>query len=141
MNDEVMALYRQAGTNPASGCLPILLQMPVFFAFYKLLTLAVELRQAPWILWIHDLSVADPFYVLPLVMGATSVILQKMSPPPPDPMQAKMLQILPIVFTVFAFAFPSGLVVYWVTNNLLTMVQQALILKSNKKTAPVPNAA
>jgi YidC/Oxa1 family membrane protein insertase len=75
------------------------------------------------------------------VMGVTSVILQKMSPPPPDPMQAKMLQILPIVFTVFAFAFPSGLVVYWVTNNLLTMVQQALILKSNKKTAPVPNAA
>jgi YidC/Oxa1 family membrane protein insertase len=141
MNDEVMALYRQAGTNPASGCLPILLQMPVFFAFYKLLTLAVELRQAPWILWIRDLSVADPFYVLPLVMGVTSVILQKMSPPPPDPMQAKMLQILPIVFTVFAFAFPSGLVVYWVTNNLLTMVQQALILKSNKKTAPVPNAA
>lgn len=141
MNDEVMGLYRQAGVNPASGCLPILLQMPVFFAFYKLLTLAVELRQAPWILWIRDLSVADPFYVLPLVMGVTSVVLQRMSPPPPDPMQAKMLQILPIVFTIFAFAFPSGLVVYWVTNNLLTMAQQALILKSNKKTAPVPNAA
>lgn len=139
MNDEVMALYRQAGVNPASGCLPMLLQMPVFFAFYRLLTLAVELRQAPWILWIHDLSMHDPYYVLPLLMGATSVLLQKMSPAPPDPMQAKLLQIMPVVFTIFAFAFPSGLVVYWLTNNLLTMVQQALILKG--KTAPAPNAA
>lgn len=139
MNDEVMALYRQAGVNPASGCLPILLQMPVFFAFYKLLTLAVELRQAPWILWIQDLSVQDPYYVLPLLMGATSVLLQRMSPAPPDPMQAKLLQIMPIVFTVFAFAFPSGLVIYWLTNNLLTMAQQALILKGNK--ASVPKAA
>ena len=139
MNDEVMGLYRQAGVNPASGCLPILLQMPVFFAFYKLLTLAVELRQAPWILWIQDLSIHDPYYVLPLLMGVTSVLLQRMSPAPPDPMQAKLLQIMPIVFTIFAFAFPSGLVIYWLTNNLLTMVQQALILKSNS--ASVPKAA
>ncbi len=136
MNDEVMALYRQAGVNPVSGCLPLLLQMPVFFAFYKLLTLAVELRQAPWILWIQDLSVHDPYYVLPILMGVTSVLLQRMSPAPPDPVQAKLLQIMPIVFTVFAFAFPSGLVIYWLTNNLLTMVQQALILKGNKATAP-----
>lgn len=136
MNDEVMALYRQAGVNPAGGCLPILLMMPVFFAFYRLLTLAVELRQAPWILWIQDLSTHDPYYVLPLVMGVTSVLLQRMSPPPPDPMQAKLLQIMPIVFTVFAFAFPSGLVIYWVTNNLLTMAQQAMILKGNKASAP-----
>lgn len=140
MNDEVMALYRTAGVNPASGCLPILLQMPVFFAFYTLLSLAVELRQAPWILWINDLSTYDPYYVLPLLMGVTSVIMQRMTPPPPDPMQAKLMQILPIVFTVFAFAFPSGLVVYWVTNNLLTMTQQWFILKGNK-TASVPNAA
>jgi len=139
MNDEVMALYRQAGVNPASGCLPILLQMPVFFAFYRLLTLAVELREAPWILWIQDLSMQDPYYVLPLLMGVTSVLLQRMSPAPPDPMQARLLQVMPIVFTIFAFAFPSGLVVYWLTNNLLTMVQQALILRN--KSAPVPNAA
>ena len=140
MNDEVMALYRTAGVNPASGCLPILLQMPVFFAFYTLLSLAVELRQAPFILWIKDLSTYDPYYVLPLLMGATSVIMQRMTPPPPDPMQAKLMQLLPIVFTVFAFAFPSGLVVYWVTNNLLTMAQQWFILRGNK-TASVPNAA
>ncbi len=141
MNDEVMALYRQAGVNPASGCLPMLLQMPVFFAFYRLLTLAVELRQAPWMLWIHDLSMHDPYHVLPLLMGATSVILQRMSPPPPDPMQAKLLQILPVVFTIFAFAFPSGLVIYWVTSNLLTMAQQALILKRQETPPSCRDAA
>jgi YidC/Oxa1 family membrane protein insertase len=129
MNDEVMALYRTAGVNPASGCLPMLLQMPVFFAFYKLLTLAVELRQAPWIFWIKDLSTPDPIFILPLVMGATSVLLQRMTPSPPDPLQARLLQIMPIMFTVFAFAFPSGLVVYWLTNNILTMAQQAILKK------------
>ncbi len=136
MNDEVMALYRHEGVNPASGCLPILLQMPVFFAFYRLLTLAVELRHAPWILWIQDLSMSDPYYVLPLLMGATSVLLQRMSPAPPDPVQARLMQAMPIVFTVFAFAFPSGLVVYWLTNNLLTMVQQAMILRSKSTSEP-----
>lgn len=131
MNDEVMALYRSAGVNPASGCLPMLLQMPVFFAFYTVLTLAVELRQAPWILWISNLSVPDPYYVLPVVMGATSVLLQRMSPAPPDQFQAKLLQLMPIMFTAFAFAFPSGLVVYWLTNNLLTMAQQAILMKQS----------
>lgn len=134
-NEEVMALYRSSGVNPASGCFPMLLQMPVFFAFYTVLTLAVELRQAPWILWIHNLSVPDPYYILPLVMGATSVMLQRMSPAPPDPMQAKLLQIMPIMFTAFAFAFPSGLVVYWLTNNLLTMAQQAILMKQSKASA------
>ncbi|MCG8461898.1 MAG: membrane protein insertase YidC [Holophagales bacterium] len=133
MNEEVMAVYRGAGVNPASGCLPILLQMPVFFAFFRLLTTAVELRGAGWLAWIHDLSQPDPYYLLPLLMGATSVAMQKMMPASPDPMQRRIMQMMPIVFTAFAFAFPSGLVLYWLTNNILTMAQQALINRMNKK--------
>ena len=128
-----MAVYRGAGVNPASGCLPILLQMPVFFAFFRLLTTAVELRGAGWLAWIHDLSQPDPYYLLPLLMGATSVAMQKMMPASPDPMQRRIMQMMPIVFTAFAFAFPSGLVLYWLTNNILTMAQQALINRMNKK--------
>ena len=127
MNEEVMAVYRTAGVNPAAGCLPILLQMPVFFAFYRLLTNSVELRGADWLLWIHDLSSPDPYFILPLLMGATSVLVQRMTPAPPDPMQRRIMQMMPIMFTAFAFYFPSGLVVYWMTNNVLTMGQQSLI--------------
>lgn len=127
MNEEVMAVYRGAGVNPAAGCLPILLQMPVFFAFYRLLTNSVELRGADWLLWIHDLSSPDPYFILPLLMGATSVLVQRMTPAPPDPMQRRIMQMMPIMFTAFAFYFPSGLVVYWMTNNVLTMGQQSLI--------------
>ena len=133
MNDEVMKIYKSAGVNPASGCLPILLQMPVFFAFFRLLSTAVELRGAPWIGWITDLSVKDPWYVLPILMGVTSVAMQKMMPPAPDPMQRRMMQMLPIMFMFFAFAFPSGLVLYWVTNNLLSMVQQGAMMKMKKR--------
>lgn len=127
MNQEVMAVYKTAGVNPASGCLPVLLQMPVFFAFFRLLTTAVELRGAPWLGWIQDLSQPDPYYLLPLVMGASSLAMQKMMPSSPDPMQKRIMQIMPIAFTAFAFAFPSGLVLYWMTNNILTMAQQYLI--------------
>lgn len=127
MNQEVMALYKQAGVNPASGCLPLLLQMPVFFAFYRLLTAAVELRGAEWILWIHDLSATDPYYVLPALMGATSIIMQRMQPASPDPMQRRLMQIMPLGFAAFAFFFPAGLVLYWLTNNLISMLQQHFI--------------
>lgn len=134
MNEEVMAIYRSAGVNPAAGCLPLLLQIPVFFAFYKLLAVAVELRNAPWILWVRDLSVADPIYILPILMGVTGILLQRMTPAPPDPMQKRLMQLMPIMFAFFSFAFPSGLVLYWLTNNLLTMVQQSYYLH-RKKTA------
>ncbi len=132
MNEEVMAVYKEAGVNPVSGCVPILIQMPVFFAFYRLLLTAVELRGAEWIGWIHDLSNKDPYYLLPIVMGVTSLGMQRMMPSAGDPMQRRLMQMMPIMFTVFAFAFPSGLVLYWMTNNLLTMLQQALMLKLRK---------
>ncbi len=133
MNEEVMKIYKSAGVNPASGCFPILLQMPVFFAFFRLLSTAVELRGAPWVGWIRDLSVPDPYYILPILMGVTSVAMQKMMPSAPDPMQRRMMQLLPIMFMFFAFAFPSGLVLYWVTNNLLSMVQQGVMMKLKKR--------
>ena len=127
MNEEVMGLYKQAGVNPASGCLPLLLQMPVFFAFYRLLTAAVELRGAEWVLWIDDLSATDPLYILPILMGVTSIAMQRMQPPPPDPMQRRLMQIMPLGFAAFAFFFPAGLVLYWLTNNLVSMLQQHFI--------------
>jgi len=135
MNEEVMAVYKSAGVNPAAGCLPLILQIPVFFAFYKLLIVAVELRNAPWILWIKDLSTPDPIWILPIAMGVSGLALQRLTPTAPDPMQRRIMQIMPIAFTFFAFAFPSGLVLYWLTNNLLTMVQQAFYLRHKKKSS------
>jgi YidC/Oxa1 family membrane protein insertase len=135
MNEEVMAVYKSAGVNPASGCIPLLFQMPVFFAFFRVLSTAVELRKAPWIAWVKDLSRPDPFFVLPIIMGVTSIAMQRMMPSSPDPMQRRLMQMMPIMFTVFALAFPSGLVLYWVTNNLLTMAQQALLMKMKKRKA------
>lgn len=126
MNEEIMGLYRAEGVNPAGGCFPLLIQLPIFFAFYSLLSSAVELWRSPWIGWVTDLTVADPYYVLPIVMGITQVIQQKMTPPPPDPIQRKLMQFLPIVFTVFSLGFPSGLVLYWLTNNVLSIAQQKL---------------
>lgn len=135
MNEEVMKIYKSAGVNPASGCLPVLLQLPVFYAFFRLLSTAVELRNAPWIGWIDDLSSPDPYFVLPVLMGVTSLAMQRIMPASPDPMQRRMMQLMPIVFTFFAFAFPSGLVLYWVTNNILTMGQQAAQMKFKKRRA------
>lgn len=135
MNEEVMTIYKTAGVNPVSGCFPILLQMPVFFAFYRLLATTVELRGAPWIAWIHDLSIPDPIFLLPLLMGGTNVAMQKMMPQSPDPMQRRMMQMMPLMFMVFALWFPAGLVLYWLTNNLLTMAQQALLNKRRKSKA------
>ncbi len=125
----MMELYRKEKINPMGGCLPILVQMPVFIALYWVLMESVELRQAPFILWIKDLSVMDPYFVLPLMMGASMWFMQKLNPPPPDPMQAKIMQWMPIVFTFFFLWFPAGLVLYWVVNNLLSMAQQYVITK------------
>ncbi|MDJ0832594.1 MAG: membrane protein insertase YidC [Gammaproteobacteria bacterium] len=129
MNQAMMDLYKQEKINPMGGCLPILVQIPVFIALYWALLESVELRQAPFILWIVDLSVRDPYFVLPLIMGASMLIQQKLNPAPPDPIQAKVMMVLPLVFTVFFAFFPSGLVLYWVVNNILSIAQQYVITK------------
>ncbi len=126
MNEEIMALYKSEGVNPAGGCLPLLLQFPVLIAFYYLLSAAIEIRGAPWILWIADLSVKDPFYVLPIVMGASQFVQQKMTPAAGDPMQRRLFALMPIFFTILFLGFPSGLVLYWLTNNLLGILQQVV---------------
>ena len=125
----MMELYQKEKINPLGGCLPILIQMPVFIALYWALMESVELRHAPFIGWITDLSVMDPYFVLPLLMGITMFLQQKMNPPPPDPMQAKIMQWMPVVFTFFFVFFPAGLVVYWVSNNVLSISQQWYITR------------
>jgi YidC/Oxa1 family membrane protein insertase len=125
----MMDLYRKEKINPLGGCLPILVQMPVFIALYWVLMESVELRHAPFMLWIDDLSVMDPYFVLPVLMGASMFFMQKLNPPPPDPMQAKIMQWLPVVFTFFFLWFPAGLVLYWLVNNLLSMGQQFIITR------------
>ncbi len=129
MNQELMQLYKKEKVNPLGGCLPILIQIPVFIALYWALLESVELRQAPWILWIQDLSVRDPYYVLPLIMGVTMFLQQKLNPAPMDPIQQKIMMGLPVVFTVFFVFFPAGLVLYWVTNNSLSILQQWIITR------------
>jgi YidC/Oxa1 family membrane protein insertase len=124
MGQAMMALYKTEKINPLGGCLPVLVQIPVFIALYWVLLESVELRQADFVLWINDLSSKDPYYILPLIMGATMLIQMKLSPPPPDPLQAKVMMILPVVFTFFFAFFPSGLVLYWVVNNALSILQQ-----------------
>ncbi len=129
MSQGMMELYKREKANPLSGCFPILIQMPVFIGLYWMLMESVELRHAPFMLWITDLSVQDPYYVLPLLMGGTMFIQQMLNPTPPDPMQAKIMKMLPIVFTFFFLWFPAGLVVYWVANNILSILQQYVITK------------
>ncbi len=129
----MMELYKKEKINPMGGCLPILVQMPVFIGLYWMLMESVELRHAPFMLWITDLSVMDPYFVLPLMMGASMLFMQKLNPPPPDPMQAKIMQWMPVMFTFFFLWFPAGLVLYWVVNNLLSMAQQYVITKQIEK--------
>ena len=129
MNQEVMALYRDRGVNPVSGCLPMLLMMPILFAFYRLLSLAIELRDAPFVGWITDLSVHDPLYVTPLIMGATMVAQFKMTPTQADPMQQRIMMLMPVVFTFMFLWAPSGLVIYWLTSNLFHLGQTFLTNK------------
>lgn len=126
----MMELYKKEKINPLGGCLPIVVQIPVFIALYWVLLESVELRQAPWMLWIEDLSIKDPLYILPVIMGISMFVQQKLNPPPPDPMQAKLMMALPFVFTVFFAFFPAGLVLYWVVNNLLSISQQWYITKN-----------
>jgi len=143
LNQEMMELYKQKGVNPMGGCLPMVIQIPVFFALYKALSGAIELRHAPFMLWINDLSAPEDLYtlavagfnlpirILPLVMGITQVIQQKMTPTSVDPLQEKMMLIMPIFFTFLFWSFPSGLVLYWLVNNVISIAQQYYI---NKKT-------
>jgi len=126
MNTEMMALYKTRGVNPASGCVPMLLTFPVLFAFYAMLSVAIELRGAPWFLWIKDLSVMDPLYITPVVMGATMFWQQKMTPTTADPIQQKMFLFMPVIFSVMFLWAPSGLVLYWLTSNIMTIGQQYL---------------
>lgn len=127
MSEQMMKLYKEEKLNPLSGCLPILIQMPVFIALYWVLLESVEMRQAPWLGWIHDLSTSDPYLILPILMGATMFFQQRLNPAPPDPIQAKVFKMMPIIFTFFFIWFPAGLVLYWVVNNLLSIAQQWFI--------------
>lgn len=140
MSQAMMELYKKEKINPLGGCLPILVQMPVFLSLYWVLLESVEMRQAPWMFWITDLSIKDPFFILPIIMGATMFIQQRLNPTPPDPMQAKVMKMMPIIFTFFFLWFPAGLVLYWVVNNCLSIAQQWYITRkieaaSNKATA------
>ncbi len=141
MSQAMMDLYKKEKINPLGGCLPILVQIPVFIALYWVLLESVELRQAPFILWIQDLSIRDPFYVLPLLMGISMFLQQQLNPPPPDPIQAKVLKVLPFVFTLFFAFFPSGLVLYWLVNSVLSILQQWYITRRIEKAADAAKAA
>jgi YidC/Oxa1 family membrane protein insertase len=132
MQKETMELYKKHKVNPVGGCLPMLLQIPVFFALYKVLLIAIELRGAPFAFWINDLSQKDPYYVLPVIMGVTMLIQQKMTPSGVDPMQQKLMMLMPVIFTFMFLTFPSGLVLYWLVSNVLSIIQQYYV---NKKTA------
>jgi YidC/Oxa1 family membrane protein insertase len=129
LSKAMMELYKKEKVNPLGGCFPLLIQIPVFIALYWVIVESVELRQAPFIFWIHDLAMKDPFYVLPIIMGLTMFIQQKISPPPPDPVQAKVMMLLPVVFTVFFLQFPAGLVLYWIVNNTLSISQQWYMMR------------
>ena len=135
LSQEMMALYRKEGANPFGGCLPLLLQMPVFFALYWVLYESVELRQAPFILWINDLAAPDPFFVLPILYAASFFLMQLLNPPPPDPMQARVMKMMPILFGVLFVFFPAGLVLYWLVNNLLSLAQQYYITRKIESAA------
>ena len=143
MNKEVMALYKTYGVNPASGCVPILIQMPVFFGLYQALLTSIELRHAAFIstlpgtdiIWLADLSAKDPFYITPIIMGVTMFVQQRLSPPATDPTQQKIMMFLPLIFTVLFLGFPSGLVVYWLVNNILSIAQQKMMAKKFKTLA------
>ena len=158
MQQEMMALYRAEKVNPASGCLPMVVQIPVFFSLYKVIFITIEMRQAPFFGWIHDLSAVDPTNIFnlfglipfdpttispflhlglwPLIMGVTMFLQQKLNPPPPDPVQARMFQFMPLIFTFMLARFPAGLVIYWSWNNLLSIAQQWLIMKRTSLARP-----
>jgi YidC/Oxa1 family membrane protein insertase len=129
----MMKLYKEHKVNPASGCWPMLVQIPIFFAFYKVILISFEFRHEPFMLWIHDLSAHDPFFILPLLMGASMWFQQKLNPPATDPIQRQVMQALPIIFTIMFAMFPSGLVLYWFVNNVVSIAQQWFITKRIEK--------
>jgi YidC/Oxa1 family membrane protein insertase len=131
-----MGLYKKEKINPLGGCLPIVIQIPVFIALYYVLLESIELRHAPFVFWIKDLSSRDPYFVLPLIMGVTMFLQQKMNPAPPDPVQAKVMMLMPVIFTALFLTFPAGLVLYWTANNLLSILQQWYITRSIGNVAP-----
>ncbi|HZX10180.1 MAG TPA: membrane protein insertase YidC, partial [Acidobacteriota bacterium] len=133
LNEETMKLYKEHGVNPAGGCLPILIQLPIFWGFFRLLIVAIEFRHSPFIFWIQDLSVKDPYYITPILMGITQFISQKMTPTAGDPTQKKMMLIMPVIMTIFFMNFQSGLVLYWLTNNVLQIGQQYIMNRHMKK--------
>ncbi|MFQ6109027.1 MAG: membrane protein insertase YidC [Candidatus Aminicenantales bacterium] len=133
MNEEMMKLYKEHGINPAGGCLPILVQIPIFWGFFRLLVVSIEFRKSPFIFWIKDLSLKDPYYVTPILMGITQFISQKMTPTSADPTQQKMMLIMPVIMTIFFMNFQSGLVLYWLTNNVLQIGQQYIMNRMMKK--------
>jgi len=136
MNQAMMELYKTEKINPLGGCFPIVVQIPVFIALYWVLLAAIELRHAPFILWIKDLSALDPYFVLPILMTATMVLQTRMNPTPPDPVQAKVMQFMPYFFSVFFFFFPAGLVLYWLVNNILSIAQQWQIQRMFNRDKP-----
>jgi YidC/Oxa1 family membrane protein insertase len=129
MNQEMMALYKQEGVNPMSGCLPMLVQLPILWALYKLFLQSIELRHAPFALWIQDLSAKDPYYITPILMTATMWLQQRLAPQAGDPQQQRIMRMMPLIFGIMFLQFPSGLVLYWLTNNVLTIIQQELTLR------------
>jgi YidC/Oxa1 family membrane protein insertase len=135
LNQAMMEMYKTEKINPLGGCLPILIQIPVFISLYWVLLESVEMRHAPFVLWLDNLSAPDPYFILPLIMGVSMFVQMKLNPPPPDPMQAKIMMALPFVFTVFFAFFPSGLVLYWTVNNLLSIAQQWHITRTIEKQA------
>ncbi len=137
ISQATMELYRKEKVNPVSGCLPMLVQIPVFIALYWVLIDSVQLRQAPFILWIHDLSVMDPYYILPIIMGLTMYLQTFLNPPSPDPTMNKVTKLMPVMFTFFFLHFPSGLVLYWIVNNVLSILQQWYIMRKYSQNVPV----
>jgi YidC/Oxa1 family membrane protein insertase len=129
LHQAMMEMYKTEKINPLGGCLPIVVQIPVFIALYWVLLGSVEMRHAPFVLWIKDLSSPDPFYVLPVLMGLSMIIQTRLNPEPPDPIQAKVMKIMPVAFSVFFFFFPAGLVLYWLINNILSIGQQWYITR------------
>jgi YidC/Oxa1 family membrane protein insertase len=136
MNQAMMELYKQEKINPLGGCLPVVVQIPVFIALYWVLLASVELRHAPFYGWIVDLASADPYYILPALMMASMIVQTKMSPTPPDPVQAKIMQFMPLIFGIMFFIFPAGLVLYWLVNNVLSILQQWYVNRSIENSKP-----
>jgi YidC/Oxa1 family membrane protein insertase len=133
MNAAMMELYKTEKINPLGGCLPVVVQIPVFIALYWVLLASVEMRHAQWLGWIQDLAAPDPWYILPVIMAVSMFVQTKLNPTPPDPIQAKVMMFMPIAFSVMFFFFPSGLVLYWVVNNLLSIGQQWVITQNAEK--------